>query len=342
MATARSDDLESIRYSEQDPTTGGPENIRPGTLEKLKEMFQRSPKDKDGKVKETGAKPKVRQEQIEQDIDRYDIETVMTGITGAQVELPLDLLQVDPECPQGDDDGASQDADVETDNDDIQEVYTSTMADRRIAGTDAASGRDLYPEVIEAMTLQVPRRQYRDAGTGTSRDRSIERPAREPIRNLLPGNQGTGTGNIGAGGGGQGPPNPNPFSGYYGPTRTQDAFNAFNANIARHNASTPENSLYEDENTGSQGRGIATLLSHIVKPVKKTLTSKIDREDERLLERADRHLRKVTTNAVQDAVDYDLRDLLALVQHLNASVQRLEKNERVSSTALCSKVNKQG
>jgi hypothetical protein len=58
-----------------------------------------------------------------------------------------------------------------------------------------------------------------------------------------------------------------------------------------------------------------------------------------MLERADRHLRKVTTNAVQNAVDYNLRDLLALVQLLNSSVQRLEKNDRLSATARCSKVN---
>jgi hypothetical protein len=335
MATSRSEDLESIRYSEQDPTTGGPETIRPGTLEKIKGMFQLSPKDKDGKPRETGTntKPKVRQEQVEQDPERYDTETVITGITGTQVEIPRDLLQVDPECPPGEDDGDSQDADDESDDGEIQEVYSNITGERRQAGTDAATGRELYPEV-------VPRRQYRDAGTGT-RDRSAERPAREPIRNLLSGNQATGTVHVAAGGGrGQppNPPNPNAYSGYYGPTRTQDAFNAFHANIGRRNVSTPENSLYEDEATGNQGKGIATLLSHIVKPVK-TLISKTDREDDYLLERADRHLRKVTTNAVQDAMDYDLRDLLALVQHLNASVQRLEKNERVSSTALCSKVN---
>jgi hypothetical protein len=97
MATSRAEDLESIRYSEQDPTTGGPETIKPGTLEKIKGIFQLSPKDKDGKPRETGTKPKMRQEQIEQDSDRYDTETVITGITGAQVEIPRDLLQQDPE-----------------------------------------------------------------------------------------------------------------------------------------------------------------------------------------------------------------------------------------------------
>jgi len=70
-----------------------------------------------------------------------------------------------------------------------------------------------------------------------------------------------------------------------------------------------------------------------VKPIK------TDREDDRLLYRADRHLRKVTTGVVQDAADYDLRDLLKLVQHLHSSVQRLEKNDRISATAKCSKVN---
>jgi hypothetical protein len=333
MATSRAEDLESIRYSEQDPTTGGPETIKPGTLEKIKGIFHLSPKDKDGKPRETGTKPKIRQEQIEQDSDRYETETVITGITGTQVEIPRDLLQEDPECPPGENDGHSQDADDESDDGDIQEVYSNITGERRHAGTDAAAGRDLYPEV-------VPRRQYRDAGTGT-RDRSMERPAREPIRNLLPGNQTTGIVHVAAGGGGgqpPNPPNPNMFSGYYGPTRTQDAFNAFHANIARRNVSTPENSLYEDDGTGNQGKGIATLLSHIVKPVK-TLTSKTDREDDVLLERADRHLRKVTTDAVQNAMDYDLRDLLTLVQHLNTSVQRLENNERVTSTALCSKLN---
>jgi hypothetical protein len=325
MATSRSEDLESIRYSEQDPTTGGPETIKPGTLEKIKGIFQLSPKDKDGKPRETGTKPKIRQEQIEQ---YPDTETVITGITGTQVEVPRDLLLVDPECPPGENDGDSQDADDESDDGEIQEVYSNITGERKHTGTDAATGRDLYPEVVH-------RRQYRDAGTGT-RDRSMERPAREPIRNLLPGNQGTV--HVAAGGGGGQPPNPNPFSGYYGPGGTQDAFNAFHENINRRNVSTPENSLYEDDGTGNQGKGIATLLTHIVKPVK-TLTSKTDREDDILLERADRHLRKVTTDAVQSAVDYDLRDLLALVQHLNTSVQRLENNERITSTALCSKLN---
>jgi hypothetical protein len=46
MATSRAEDLESIRYSEQDSTTGGPETIKPGTLEKIKGIFQMSPKDK--------------------------------------------------------------------------------------------------------------------------------------------------------------------------------------------------------------------------------------------------------------------------------------------------------
>lgn len=135
---------------------------------------------------------------------------------------------------------------------------------------------DLYPEIIEVRPSrkdQVPRRseirQYRDAGAG--RERSSDRPALEPIRNLLPSQ---GEGNPGSRGGGQGPPNPNQgnaFSGYYGPTRTQDAFNA---NILRN--STPDNSLYEDNSAVGNHRGIASLLTHIVKPVK-LLTSKIDR-----------------------------------------------------------------
>ncbi len=46
-----------------------------------------------------------------------------------------------------------------------------------------------------------------------------------------------------------------------------------------------------------------------MKPIK-TIIDKTDREEDRLLNRADRHLRKVTTGAVQDAADYDIRDLL--------------------------------
>ncbi len=127
MATSRAEDLESIRYSEQDPTTGGPETIKPGTLEKIKGIFQMSPKDKDGKPRETGTRPKVRQEQVEQ---YTDTETVITGITGTQVEIPRDLLLRDPECPPGEDDGESQDTDDESDDGDIQEVYSNVTGER--------------------------------------------------------------------------------------------------------------------------------------------------------------------------------------------------------------------
>ncbi len=81
MATPRTEDLESIRYSVADPTAGGAENIKPGTLGRLKEIFQISPKDKDCKSqKETGTKPKIRQEPFDPD-DWIGTETVRTAIT---------------------------------------------------------------------------------------------------------------------------------------------------------------------------------------------------------------------------------------------------------------------